>query len=525
MSRKHEVVIVGGGHNGLTVACYLARAGVDVCVLESLPYVGGGVISSRSVVPGFKADICSIWHGFIQANPLLLEDELGLKSKFGLRYLTSENQFGVLFPDDSHFNIYRDVERTCQSIAKFSPKDAEAYRRFAGWGEQMLDMLTQGMFNPPPPFGAFVAALDQSPPGRALLRSLMMSALDLCEEWFESDAVKVALTKFSAQSGIAPGTLGSGIVLFLFIPLTHKYGGAIPMGGSGALSEAMERCLRHHGGTVLTERTVEQVVTSGGRASGVRLRGGEEILATKAVVSNLHARQLAELVDPGLLPPEFVSQLRQLKSSEYGAVSQGYALREAPRYKAGDEVSDALFVEFAPLPLETFLRGFDELRYGRARVDMPTVGCQTRLDPSRAPEGKHTLHLFHYAPFELAGGGAARWDEVRNEVANGILATLQHRTTNMGADNIIGRLVETPLDLARRNPAMIAGDYNHIGMYLSQQLGNRYLPGWGYRTPVDGLWMCGPSCHPGGGVTGGGRAAVQPLMESLGVDFARAIRG
>jgi len=523
MSRKHEVVIIGGGHNGLTVASYLARAGVDVCLLEALPYTGGGVISPRTVAPGFKMDICSIWHGFIQANPLILHDELELQSKFGLRYLTSENQFSVLFPDDSHINLYRDVDRTCQSIAKFSEKDAEAYRRFYLWAERMLDMLTGGMFNPPPPFGTFISLLDQTHEGRVLLRSLMVSALDICEEWFESDELKVALTKFSAESGISPQTQGSGIVLFLFIPLTHKYGGAIPKGGSGALSEAMERCILHHGGTILTERTVERVLVSGGRAAGVRLRGGEEILATKAVVSNLHARQIVDLVGAESLPMEFVGQLRQLRRSEYGAISQGYALREAPRYKAGDEVSDALFVEFATLPMEKFLRGFDDYRYGYVHMDMPAAGCQTRIDPSRAPEGRHTLHLFHYAPFELARGGAARWDEIRQEVANGILSTLQQRTLNMGSDNLICRLVETPLDLARRNPAMIAGDYNHIGMFLSQQLGNRYLPGWGYRTPIEDLWMCGPSCHPGGGVTGGGRAAVQPLLESLGIDFAKVI--
>ncbi len=169
------------------------------------------------------------------------------------------------------------------------------------------------------------------------------------------------------------------------------------------------------------------------------------------------------------------------------------------------------------------MRNFDDMEYGYVPVDMPVVSCQTRLDPSRAPEGKHSMYLFHYAPYDLADGGASRWDEIREETADAVLATVQKQTTNMGADNIIGRFIETPLDLERRNPAMIGGDYSHLGRELSQMMGNRYLPGWGYKTPVDKFWMCGPSCHPGGGVSGGGRAAVQPVMEALGIDFEEVI--
>jgi phytoene dehydrogenase-like protein len=133
------------------------------------------------------------------------------------------------------------------------------------------------------------------------------------------------------------------------------------------------------------------------------------------------------------------------------------------------------------------------------------------------------MYLLQYAPFSLAEGGAAKWDEIREEVADAILGAVQKRTTNMSSDNIIGRAIETPLDLCRRDPAAIAGDYQHLGMLLSQTMGNRYLPGWNYRTPIERFWMCGASCHPGGGVMGGGRAAVQPVMEDMGIDFEKII--
>ena len=166
MAKKHEVVVIGGGHNGLTVASYLAKAGVDVCVVENLPWVGGGVVSRECAAPGFKTDQCSTWHGFIQPNPLILHDELGLKSKFGLEYVTTNEQATTLFSDDSFITLFKSVDDTCESIAKFSEHDAEAYRKFYQWSVKTLDMLTEGMYNPPAPFGTMVSMLDQSREGR-----------------------------------------------------------------------------------------------------------------------------------------------------------------------------------------------------------------------------------------------------------------------------------------------------------------------------------------------------------------------
>ncbi|MBW1902580.1 MAG: NAD(P)/FAD-dependent oxidoreductase [Deltaproteobacteria bacterium] len=523
MSRKHEVIVIGGGHNGLTVASYLAKAGVDVCVVEALPVVGGGVVSAELAAPGFITDPCSVWHGFIQANPLILNDELGLQSRFGLNYIMPDNQFTVLFPDDSYITLHRDVDKTCESIAKFSEHDAEAYKKFHQWAGKLLDMLSQGMFNPPPPFGSMVSLLDQSDEGRSLLRSLMISGVDICDDWFESTELKSALTKFCAENLVSPRAKGTGFVLFVFIPLTHQYGGAIPEGGSGALSEAMERCILHYGGTVLTNSVVEKVIIKSGEAKGIVLKGGEEILAGKAVISNLNAKQIPTLIGKENVSENYADNLKNLKLSSHRSICTGYAINKPPNYTAGDEVSESFFVEFATKPYEKFLRSFDDMEYGYIPVDMPAVCCQSRLDSTRAPDGKHTLHLFHYAPYDLADGGAAKWDEIREEIADKMLDTLQRQTTNMDGANIIGRTIETPLDLERRNPAMIGGDYCHLGMYLSQLMGNRYLPGWDYRTPVDKFWMCGPSCHPGVGVTGGGRAAVQPVMDSLGIDFEKVI--
>ncbi|SPD73772.1 Phytoene dehydrogenase (fragment) [uncultured Desulfobacterium sp.] len=337
MTKSHEVVIIGGGHNGLTVAGYLAKAGVDVCVVEALPVVGGGVVSAEVAATGFKTDPCSVWHGVIQANPLILNDELGLISKFGLKYIKPESQLSVLFPDDTYIILHRSLDKTCESIAKFSYHDAEAYKKFHDWAGKFLDILSQGMFNPPASFGSMVALMDQSEEGRDLLRSLMISGVDICDDWFESPELKSALTKFCAEALFSPRAKGTGFTLFTYIPLMHKYGGAIPVGGSGALSEAMGRCILHYGGTILTNSAVDKVIVRSGEAKGVILKSGEEILAGKAVISNLNAKQISALVGKESVSERYSNGLKNLKLSSHRSICMGYALHEPPNYTAGDE--------------------------------------------------------------------------------------------------------------------------------------------------------------------------------------------
>ena len=308
MAEKYEVVVAGGGHNGLIVAGYLAKAGVKVCVVEAKDYVGGGVTSREVAAPGFKSDLCSVWHGFIQPNPIIKDDELGLLSEHGLKYLYPDVHTAVLFPDDRYMIFYRDLDRTCESIAKFSKKDAEAYRRFHDWSIQTLDMFTTGMFNPPASFGSFVSMLDGSPEGQGLLRSMMVSALDICNEWFESDELKIAMTRFASEGMISPQTKGTGLVLFIFIPLMHKYGGGLAVGGSGALSWSLERCIKANGGTIRTSSMVKNFKVVGGEAKGVVLESGEEIEATKAVVTNFNVKQVFPGMVEGAVLPKFFEE-------------------------------------------------------------------------------------------------------------------------------------------------------------------------------------------------------------------------
>ena len=523
MAENYDVVIAGGGHNGLIAGGYLAKAGLNVCVVEHQPYLGGGVVTLECSVPGFKHDICSTWHGFIQANPLLVRDELELKSKFGLKYLFPELSLTAIFPDNRSLNFYRDVDKTCESIAQFSQKDAVAYRKFYDWSVNMLDMFTTGMYSPPSPYGAFAALMDSNPDGQELLRATMMSGMDVIDMYFEDPHVKIALGKFVSEGMIGPNTKGTGLILFLFIPLSHKYGGGIPVGGSAELSNSLGRCIEHHGGTIKLSSTIKKFKISGDRVSGVVLESGEEIEASRAVISNFNIKQIPSMIEDAKdVPERFLNGVKAVNNAEFVAMNNHLALNEAPHWTCGDEANEAMWVEMLPDDVDEFLRCFEGLTHGEPDEKLPVAITNTIFDPTRAPDGKHTLYLYCFQPYELKKGGAAAWDEIGNDVYMGLLNNMRKYTDNMGDENILGVKTYTPLDYERHNPAWARGDFGHIGTFMWQQNASRPMFGWGqYRMPVKDLYLCGPSTHPGLGVVGGGRAAVQVVFEDLGLDFEK----
>lgn len=527
MAKQHDVVFIGAGHNGLTAAAYLAKAGLDVCLIEKEPVVGGAVVTRELTLPGFKHDPGGMAHAFIQANPLVLHDELELQSKFGLKYIYPEVPYATIFPDETYLPIYKDIDRTCQSIAKFSEHDAEAYRRFYLMTKPLVDLLASGLFSPPPPYGALMAQLDQSPIGQALIRSMLMSAYDIVNEWFEHPKTKLHLLKYVTEPMVGPEEMGSAIYLFLLVPFMHQYPQGLPEGGSGMLTQALARCVEAYGGTILTDSEVVKVDLKGGRATGVLLKTGEEILARRAVVSNVDPRVLfGKWIAEEAIEPDLHRRIESIHDPSYDGMMQHIALNEAPKFKAGPEVSKAYCME--PVPwLEEYRRIFDDLRYGELpKSKAPLVVCQTIHDPTRAPAGKHTLYLWHYEPWQLKDGGPEKWDVIKEQVADDILEGLRAYTTNMGPENILKRVVHSPLDYSRMNPNLYHGAVLGPGAFMYQFFSYRPIPELGrYKTPIEGLYLVGHATHPGGGITGGGRAMVQILMADLGIDFDEVVSG
>lgn len=519
---KHEVVVVGGGHNGLTVAAYLAKAGLDVCVLEKQDIVGGAVATRELTLPGFKHEVGAYMHGIVQANPLIRKDELGLKSKYNLKYIYPDKMFEAVFPDGQTIAFYRDFDKTCESIAKLSQKDAEAYRRFFKFSNSMLKVASVAMFSPVPKWGAMMSFLDASEEGREFLKTIMSSAADIADDWFENDEVKVAMTRFASEMMVSPYEKGTGSAM-LFVSSMHLGGYGLAVGGSGALSDALASCIKDNGGTIRISSPVKSIKIESGEAKSVLLGSGEEILATRAVVSNLNVKQLfLEMIEPQSLPADFPDKVRRIKPSTFSAMNIAIAAREAPVYKDG-RPCDAMFVEFSPF-LEEYWRIFEDYSHGMPSVRMPLLAVPTIFDSSRAPEGKHTIYLYHYQPYNLRDGGPSRWDEIKGKLAEDIIEVLGEQIVNLGHDNILGMNVMSPLDIERYNSSMKSGDILHMASFITQSYANRPLPGWGqYRSPIKRLYMCGASTHPGGGVTGGGRATAIAVMEDMDIDFRKVV--
>lgn len=525
MAEKYDVIVVGAGHNGLIVASYLAKAGVKVCVVEHQEEIGGGTMTKELTLPGFKHDICSVAHYIIFANPLFKNDELGLMSKHGLKYTRTDKLTGIIFEDDSFIQIQLDIDKTCESIAKISPQDADTYKKFEAMTGKMVDLIAMGMFGPSSSAGVTHAMMDQSPEGRSLLRAMSVSAWDLVDEWFVHDKIKTSLSRYGAEAMINPFDKGTGMGFYIILPFMHRYGGHFPVGGSGELAKALGRCLESHGGTIKVSSTVKQFKIAGGETTGVILESGEEILASKAVVANLNVKQVFPNMVPGFeLPENFSRDVKNIHHSRYSPFVLHMAIKEKPKFKIGQGMEDYAFVEWGHSNFEEYYMALHKMDLGYPITEFSNACLPTSFDPTRAPAGKHIIHDYALVPYDLKDGGAARWDEIGQEMADAYLRDARKHIVNIGDENVLGSTFMTPLDIARHNPAMLHSDICHIGTYNWQTGGNRPLPGWHqYRMPVNKLYMCGSSTHPGGGVIGGGRAAVQIIMEDLGIDFEKII--
>ena len=526
MAKQHDVIVVGAGHNGLIVGAYLAKAGLDVLVLERLNRWGGCVVTEELTVPGFKHDTGGIMHGAIQSNPVIHQDELELVAKYGLKYIYTDIIIVFQFPDGRELTLYKDVDKTIKSIAQFSNKDAEIYRKFIDASFKMLKAGGPHNYSPAGTFGRIVSFADSSPEGQEFLRVLFSTAANVADEWFESEEMKMAIDRWGVEGTSGPRESGTGLFAMMF-SMFHGWGSAFPEGGSGKLSDALAACIKDNGGTIRLNAHVKAIKVQGGEAKGVVLKDGEEILAKKAVVSNLNVKQLfLQMLKPEELPPDFQDKVRRIRHSPLSSTEVHVALKEAPKYKVrGGDVEKSVMVALLPNTREEMHRIFEGYSYGEFCPNpMPMVMFPTYVDKTRAPAGMHTAYLAQYSPYCLKGLKPEDWDKVKEEKGDRIWKALQDRTTNMGPENILGRFVMSPIDKERWNPALIKGDVQHIGLYLSQLLSNRPLAGWGqYRTPVKKLYMSGASTHPAGGIAGGGRAAVFSVMEDLGIDFNKVI--
>jgi phytoene dehydrogenase-like protein len=525
MTNNYDVVAMGAGHNGLVAAAYLAKAGKKVLVLERKGWPGGGVVTREINTPGYWHDEHSSVHIMIQGNPMIRQDELGLQSKFGLKYHYG-TPYAMIFPDQTSLIAHQDLDKTCQGIARISRRDAETYRRFAKRAIAMLPMFGAGLYVPPTPMGAFVTMLDGSEQGREVLEAMQRSSLEIANQSFESEKVKIWLLRLVSENLQLPDELGTGFGLYLMPGLMHGYGVSQPVGGSGKLSESLVRCIEHHGGEVRCNSEVTKILTSGGRATGVRLSTGEEFKAADGVIGAIHPHRLRAFLEG--VPGPVLDRAERATLAAFSIMVSHYDLRSQVQYYAGEDVGRAIMLEFmSSNTLSEMLDDFDALKRGRISERVLAAGGDESInDPSRVPAGRGMFHGITFAPYNLEDGGPARWDEIAEQMGDRSLAAYRKFIKNLTGDNIVKRTIVTPLDHARHMPnSMVGGDVHGVAPYFYQTGGHRPTPELAqYTVPgVDRFYLVGPFQHPGGGVYGAGRATAIRMFEHLGMDFDKLV--
>ena len=525
--QRHDAIIVGAGHNGLVAACYLARAGLKVLVLERQAYIGGAAVSRR-LYEDFTYSNCSYVCSLLRPQ-IIRTLEL---PRFGLQVIPYEGGC-TMMRDGGHFSLYDNHDALRREISRHSRRDAEAYDRYARDVTRQCKFIKPLLLREPPDPTSFrprdlreLLYLARRFNGLGeermydTLRFWTMSCADFLDEYFESEIIKAHMAGSSIiGTALGPRSPGTAYVLL------HHYMGDIDetvgawgfaRGGMGAVSNALGASLQASGGQIRVDAPVEQILVEGGRARGVLLASGERLHA-RLVVSNMDVRRtFLESMDEADLPADFVRQVRNFKirgsSGKLNIALDGLPQfpqipADSPSMRGDLHVTDTI---------EMMERAYDDWKEGRwSRAPYIDMLLPSLIDPTMAPEGKHYMSVFvQYCPYQLAEGP---WTaERRQAFGETVLGTIGAYSPNF-RDLVRHAEIRTPWDI-ENEVGLTEGNIFQGELTLDQLLFNRPIPGYAqYRGPVRGLYMCGSSTHPGGGVMGApGANAARAILNDLG---------
>ena len=527
MNADADVVVAGAGHNSLIAAAYLTRAGHRCRVLDARAVAGGGVASEELLFAGHLLDSCSTGHTLIQTNPLLLRDELGLLADHGLEYIEPDPVGHVVFPDGESLTMWLDLERTCEEIARFSKADAGAYRRVIAEYDVVKDVFARQRFTPVGFGPSFDEMLEGRPGAARWRRRAAISAWDVVRHEFESRHVQAFMLWMAFQTGQPVDSAGSGPLAYSIVFGRQRRSWTIPRGGSGELARALVEVIEDGGGEVLCNRRVTRLVLSGGRCIGVESEDGERHIARHAVLSTVHVKELVRMAPADAWGDDFLYAIDTYDEG-VAAFAAHYVTTEPPRYPLPDGSQlTAVSAGVAGWPEQIVRMGRDVKEGALVRdgawllFPAPTVA-----DPTRAPDGRHTVKILGMQPYD-PGGGPGRWVQLRDEIAAVHLEHLRRAAPNMTSEKILGELIVAPTDLERSNPHMWHGTFHGGDRSLAHSGALRPAPGWAqHRMPIPGLYQTGGTTHPGGSVTGGpGRNAAIVMLTDLGSDPQEVMSG
>lgn len=530
--KVRDVIVVGGGHNGLACAAYLAKAGLDVLVLERRDVIGGAA-ATEEPWPGYRISSASY---VVSLLPPRIVRELDLE-RHGYEVSIVTPDYFVPFPDGSGLTLWGDAARDAAEIGKFSAADADAYLEFDRYFARVAHLLKDLLFVVPPnlswtelPKWAAVGSRLRGWTGRDVaeaVRLFTMSAADFLDEWFTDDRVKGAMaTQAIIGAWCGPMSPGSAYVLMHhWIGEVNGHEGAWGWvrGGMGGISEAIAGAARAAGAEIRAGAGVRSIKVSGGRAQGVELQDGS-LLAARRVISGAHPiATYRDLVGFEHLPDDVVRDVKRFRSRS-GSVKVNLALSELPRATAWDasrpESPHRGLMAISP-SIEYLERAWDDAKYGRwSRNPYVEMIFPTAHEPGLAPDGRHVALAFtQYGPYELADGS---WDDQRAAYGDQVMATIEQYCPGFAA-SVEHAEVLAPPDIEARF-GLVGGNIFQGEMSPDQMLSLRPIFGYGdYRSPVDGLYLCGSGTHPGGGVMAvPGRNASRVVLADVRRDRVRS---
>lgn len=522
-TEAYDIVIAGAGVNGLACGALLARAGLKVCIAERNPWIGGGSITREVTLPGFRHDLFGSSHVWIHANADFNQLLPELES-YGLKYLWSTDAI-TGHPDKNGpgLVVYRSIEKTMAAIARYSSKDAARYRQVFDDFALIRDGFIKAFFSPPAPPSLLAQALENTPQGMLRLREFSLSARAWVEQNFENDFIRAVMLNWALAPQVLPEQEGAGQSFYIMIPAVHVYGQAIPQGGTQLLPDALARYIEARGGKVYTGAPVRRILLEAGAAVGLDLEDGREIRARRGVVSALEPKQtFLKLVGRQALSAQFVEMVERYSFGKISICRVHLALKEAPQFGNRGDMNSCAFHRIVD-SMPQMIRQYAEISQGIPPAD-PFLwsACWTLMDPSRAPPGRHTLIFDTYVANWRADGKS--WGDTGAEYAhNVLLPKLQQYAPNINRDTILGEYVETRTSLEQANPCFVDG-VTTGGERIQAQLGAfRPFPGYAhYRSPIRNLYMTGPHCHPGGGISAMGTITANVMLEDFGLKNSKS---
>ncbi len=507
-------VVIGAGHNGLTLAAYLARAGMKIAVLERNANIGGGCSTDGNTLLGHRLNLHANFYMGLGLCPLLQDLEL---YRYGFSYIEPPVQQAAVFRDGTGIVIYKDLDKSCASLARFSKQDAETFR--ALWNTYCVEMrplLVSLLYNAPLPREQLVDRLS-GPQAKELLSHAQHDLFSVVRKHFVDERIRTLFTSYMHVI-TTENVPGAGIVFPAIFANIASF--TLPVGGAVSLVSALARVVEAGGGEVITGADVKEIKVESGRATGVTLADGRFIAGAKFVASAIDFPRTVQMAGEDLFPAPVREKAKAWHWGNHSLVTLHLALKNPPRYRAeafDPDIARAYNIFFGMDHIDEVASCFEDCAAKKfPKVLMGNGACNSAFDPTYAPAGKHTAFWWPFAPYSV-DGGPENWEKHRADYAARVLNYWRQYASNLDDDNLLGSTLFTPLDIERLNSNMRQGAVR-MGAYVPNQLGiNRphpLLPG--SRTPVEGLYLCGSSSGNGGGVNGApGYIAANAIADDL----------